>query len=806
MHELLHQIRLGLRQIRKAPAFSAAVILILALATGANSAIFSLLDGLWLRPLAVPSPSQIVRVFAVTDQGGNFGFSYPEYREFAKQSKDVVQLIAIDRRGAFVPRPDGSLELTSVNGVSSNFFSALGIRAALGSLPNPSDDDSSGPLVAVLGNNYWHRAYGADPDIIGKQVRVMRNGPHLVTIIGVLPETFRELDAASEDRELWFPERTWKEMSNIDERGYRGFQIEGRLMPGVSRVQAQTKLQSIAAALAQQWPEFNRGRTIRVVSDLKQRWEDAGVHGEMLVAIVVLLMLLCAVNVANLFLARGAQREHELSIRLSLGANRLQLFQYMFVESLVLGVFGIAVGLLVGRALIQVLPSLFVPPPNIHALFTFQLNRSVLLLSTIVGLLTTVAFGCFSAIRAAASSESRITPVSSSAGRSTHTIRLHRWLVVAQVSISLVLLVGTGLVIRSFTNTRTADLGISRHSLLNVWITAPFVQQPALLQEIDETLASIPGVRRVANAVRAPLSLSSGGMSRIVDIPDAPQPPGTAPREILYNSVSANYLHVIGTPVLLGRGFEPSDERVPKVVIINETMAKTFWPNASPIDRIVKIGKSAEPFRIVGIAKDAPIQTLADRAVPYMYIPFGADPQEEQTFVLEYSGDPDLIAPIVRSRLAGLNSNIILFGITTEHDLIRYAAGEYALTAVLVSALGLLAMLLTACGLFGTMSYAVNRRTREIGIRMALGSSRRDTLLLVMHEIARIAAIGLLIGIPLTLISTRLSAAAFFGISPWHLPTMFSMTALVTIVLFAAGYGPAYRASRIDPMRAIREE
>ncbi len=808
MSNFLREVRLAVRQVFRAPVFSAAVILILALATGAISAVFSLLDGLWLRPMEVPHPTQIVRLFAVTDQANDFGFSYPEYLELSKQSPDVIQLVAMDRRGARVPMPDGSTELVLVNGVSSNFFSALRVHAALGRLFDPSDDNSTGPDTVVLGDSYWRRAYGADPNIVGKQIKVIRGGRTLlVTVIGVLPNTFRELDA-SNDREMWFPYRTWKELSQeVDSRGYQFYTVVGRLLPGISRAKAESKLQAIAAALAQEWPDTNRGRRIRVVNDLRYRWEEAGVNGEMLLAIVGLLMMLCAVNIANLFLARGAQQEHELAIRLSLGANRGQLFLHMFAESIVLGVVGVGSGLLVGRTLIRALPVLFVPPPGLHATMGFELNRQVLLVSAAVGLLTTLLFGCFPALREATATKARITPVNSTAGREGHAIRIHRWLVVTQVSISLVLLVGTGLMIRSFTNTRTANLGIGRDGLLNVWMTSPIPENPGLRQEIEEDLAAIPGVHRVAMAVRAPLSLSGNGMSESVDIPDAPQPAGVAPREILCNIVGANYLQVIGTPVVAGRGLEREDENTKaKVVMINQTMARRFWPKTSPIDRTLRIGKDGNGYRIIGIAKDAPIGQLGDQAVPYMYLPFATNPTAEQTFVLEYSGDPDLIAPAVRSRLWKLDSKIVVMGMTTEQELIHYAAQEYVMTAALVSALGLLAMCLTAAGLYGTVSYGVTRRMKEIGIRMALGSSRGNTLLLVMREIGWIASIGLIIGLPITLICTRLSAAAFFGVSPWHLPTLASMTALLVLILFAAGYGPAYRASRIDPMTAIRDE
>jgi putative ABC transport system permease protein len=808
MHNFLRELRLAVRQVFRSPVFSAAVILILALATGAISAVFSLLDGLWLRPMAVPYPTQMVRLFAVTNQANDFGFSYPEYRELSKQSSDVIQLVAMDRRGARVPMPDGSTELVLVNGVSSNFFSALGVRAAIGRVFDPSDDNSTDPDTVVLGDSYWRRAYGADPNVIGRQIKVIRGGHTLlVTVIGVLPKSFRELNA-SIDREMWFPDRTWKQMSQeVNERGYQAYTVVGRLLPGVSRAKAESKLQAIAASLAQEWPDTNRGRRIRLVNDLKYRWEEAGVNGEMLLAIVGLLMMLCAVNIANLFLARGAQREHELSIRLSLGANRGQLFVHMFVESIVLGVVGVGCGLLLGRALIYVLPSLFVPPPGLHATMGFELNRQVLLVSATVGLLTTFLFGCFPSLRAATATKARITPVNSTAGRQGHAIRIHRWLVVTQVSISLVLLVGTGLMIRSFTNTRTVNLGIGRDALLNVWMTSPIPGNPALRQEIEEDLAAIPGVHRVAMAMRAPLSLSGNGMAESVDIPDAPQPPGAAPREILCNIAGANYLQVIGTPVVAGRGFEPEDENTKaKVVVINQTMARRFWPNSSPIDRTLRIGKNGDTYRIVGIAKDAPIGQLGDQAVPYMYLPFATNPNAEQTFVLEYSGDPDLIAPAVRARLAHLDSKIVVMGMTTEQELIHYAAQEYVMTAALVSTLGMLAMCLTAAGLYGTVSYGVTRRMKELGIRMALGSSRGTTLLFVLREIAWIAAAGLVIGLPITLICTRLSAAAFFGVSPWHLPTLLSMAALMVLILFAAGYGPAYRASRIDPMSAIREE
>jgi predicted permease len=810
MRGLVNDIFFAFRQLRKAPAFAVVVTVVLALSIGTVSAMFSLLDGLWFRPFPVADQLDLFRVFGVSAQNSGDAFSYPEYQQLAAQSGPASQLAAIGGRGARLRREDGSEERLVFNAVSPNFFTVLGLEALHGRLFDASDDKDGGALVVVLGNSFWQRMYGGDPAIVGRQITVVRNrAPILATVIGVLPADFRELDPSS-DRDMWMPPRTFFAMSgpaDFNNASFRWFNLVGRKTHGTPLPAVQAKLQSVAGAMALQSPQTNGGRTLRVISDLKQRWEESGVQGEMLFGIIALIMLLAAVNVANLLLARAAQREHEVAIRASLGAGRWRLARQFLVESFVLGVLGFAVGIATGAILVRTLPYLFVQAPGFYSGPRFALETPVVLATAAVALITTLLFGTLPSLRVTMSHKTRLTPALSSSLQGGRAIRVQRWLVVAQVSVSLVLLVGTGLLVNSFLNTRTADIGISRKPLLNVWIVAPVEEKPALLDAMRSTLESLPGVHRVAYAVRAPLSLSSGGMEKIIEIPDHPQPAGSAALEIRYNSVSSNFLQVLGPAIVAGRGFELQDERSGEpVVVLNQTMAKRFWPNESPIGKTIRIGGKKTESRIVGVAQDQPITELKQAPTPYMYVPFAKWTEDEMTFLMEFDGDPTPLASVARMRLAQLDGQILLLGITTEGELIRYAASGFQMSAMLVTAMGVLAMCLTAAGLYGTISYAVTRRTKEIGIRMALGAARADALRLVMRDIAWMCAVGVAIGVPTAFVCAKLSSTALFGVNPSHAPTFAVTTLVISLVLFGAGYAPALRAAKIDPMAAIREE
>jgi predicted permease len=802
MMRLFQDLRYGGRMLRKTPSFTIVAVLSLALGIGANTTIFSLVDGLWTRPMAVPSPGDVVRVFSVTTQDADDGFSYPEYLELVKQTTAFNGLVARGGRGARIPNPDGTSELRTVNVVSENFFSVLGVSAMLGRTFIPADDRTA--LVVVLGNRFWKSRFGGDPAIVGKQIELTRGQQGVpFTVLGVLPETFRDIDNGG-DRDLWLPPQSWVRLSgpnDFENRGYRWMRLLGRLRPGSSATSATAQVQMVAKRLAEAWPETNAGRSARVEPDLSYRLRQAGTNGLLLLSIVLLLVVLCSVNVANLLLARSASRAKEVSLRLSLGAQRLRVVRQLMTENLLLGLAGLAAGLTIGAWLIRLLPSLLVQPPAMfQPVMDFRLDSRVLGFTMLVSLITVVLFGLTPAWR---TSKTSLVPA-----RTQRGLRLRHWLVVSQVSVSLTLLAATGVLVRSFVNTRTLDFGLARKPLLLEWVMSQEKQAPMQYREALDRLRNFPGVKEVALASRAPLSLSEGGMSQLVSFPDLAAMRNQSPIEIKYNSVSSNYFRLMGTALRRGRVFDEADQtNGPLAAVINENMAQRFWPAEDPLDKTIRLeGPQGGVYRIVGVVQNAPINAVGEAPEPYLYLPYWRNFTIYATFIIHTDGDALALAQPVRRKLIELNRQLDPLMINTEEELIHYSAGGYQITAELVAALGFLGLMLTAVGLYGVVSYGVNQRTREIGIRMALGAERNDTLRLVLREVGLLGVVGLILGIPMALAATRLASSLLFGVGPWDIRIFLGSSLLLAAVLLVAGFGPARRATRVDPMVALRYE
>jgi predicted permease len=788
-------LRFALRTLRKSPGFALVAITSLALGIGANTAIFSLVDGIWTRPLAVPKPGDIVRIFGVTGQSAEEAFSWPEYREL-KSAACFRGLVARGGRGVQLPNPDGSSELHTVNVVSEDFFEVLGVRAAVGRLFRPGGA-SQGPVV-VLGNSFWKRRYGGDPSVVGRQITVER-GPKklMLSVVGVLPESFRDIDNGG-DRDLWVPPQTWIALSgrhDLEARAFRWFDLLGRIHDGVAMSAASSQVKTIARRLEADWAQTNRGRTVRVVRDTDYRLRQAGAGGMVLLSVVLLVVLLCSVNVANLLLARGAARRKEIAVRLALGAGRGSLLRQFMTENLVLGAGGLVAGLAVGAAWIALLPALLVQPPAMHLATDFHLDWRVLGFSLSVSLFTMVLFGLSPAWNTA---QTDLAP--SLKGR---RLRPGQWLAAGQIAISLALLVSTALLVASFRNTRTMDYGLGRKPLLLVWVGVPGSQAEGLYRDALRALRELPGVREVAFASRAPLSLSEGGMAKRVSFPGRPQQP---PVEIKFNSISTGYLRAMGTALRRGRGFTEVDQTSGEpVAIVSETMARRYWPDQDPLGKTIRLEEEGE-YRITGIAQDAPINSIGETPEPYLYLPYWRNPTTSMTFVVETPADPLALGKAAHAKLVSLSRQLEPLMITTEADLIRYSAGSYQMTAELVSALGFLAVLLTAVGVFGVVSYGVNRRTREIGIRMAVGAGRADIGRLILEEVGRLSAAGMLAGLPLAFAAAHFSSSMLFGVEPWNPLVFLAAGVLLGLVLLAAGAVPARRASRVEPTTALRYE
>jgi predicted permease len=805
-------VRYAIRVLRKNSVFTLVATLSLALGIGANTAIFSLVDGLWMRPMAVARPGEIVRLFTVTAQNPEDTFSYPEYLALKSQATAFEGLIARGGRGTQIPNADGTSELHTVNVVSDNFFDVLGIQALAGRLFTPKDTEMlNQESVAVLGNSFWKRRFGSDRGIVGKRIEVQRGKTKLLLLVlGVLPEKFRDIDNG-EDRDLWLPIQSWARLSSVEEienRGFRWLRVLGRISPGVSVRTANAQIEVLARRLAADWPGTNRGRGARVISDLDYRLQLAGTKGIVLLSAVLLLVLLSSVNVANLLLARDAHRAREIAIRLSLGAHRSRVVRQLVTENIVLGFGGLIGGLALGAVLIKLIPGLLVQAPAFQPELNFYLDSRVLCFSMCVSLATILLFGFLPAWKASNSNlagalKERISSVEWRSGR----LQSRHWLSVSQISISLVLLVGTSLLVSSFLNTRTLDYGITRKPLLDVWVSVSGPRASFLCREALDRLREVPSVKEIAFASRAPLSLSEGGMSQLVTFPERPET-ATQPVEIKYNSISSNYLDVMGTRLIAGRPLNQTDQtNGSPVVLISETMAHRFWGDENPIDRIILLKTAGDAeYRIVGVVQDAPINELGERAEPYIYLPYWRNPTDNMTFLLRTGSNPLSLAQPVRKKLIALSRELDPYMITSQQQLVEYSAGPYQMTAELVSTLGFLALVLTAVGLYGVVSYGVAQRTREIGIRMALGADRSRMLGFVLREVMLLGAIGFVLGLPLALLAARSTSALLFGLSPWDIRSFLIALVLLAMVLCAAGVIPARRAARVDPMVALRYE
>ena len=810
---MARDIRQALRLLWKSPVFTLAAVISLALGIGANATIFSLIDGLWLRPPAVRAAGELVHVFHVTERSAFGNFSWPEYEHFRDNASSLAGVVACGRRGG-IQFTDAGLQVLSVNVVSPNFFTALGIRAEAGRVFRPEDDFSA--PVAVLGYGFWQRRYGGDPGIIGRSIQVSKAN---FTVIGVAERRFRDLRTAS-DIDLWLPPQSWLGRGDFARRSYRWMEVHGVVRRGVSIDTANREFQMLASRLEQQFPESSRGMRIAVWPDLRYRMHGAGATGAALTGIVILVVLISCVNIANLLLSRAEARRREIGIRLAIGATRWQVVRQLLAESMVLAAAGAALALLLAAWLINLLPGLFMAEPDAgSASLLLRLDLRVLLFTLGLTAATGVLFGLAPAIETA-----RTDLVSALKAERFRFLPRHLALrditAVVQLALSLFLLVGAGVLVKSFVKTQTDHIGFGRKNLLVVSLGAPFDEAKSrqMQAEAVELMSRLPGVKHASYATRAPLSGPGSGMFLPVTIPGYTMPPGVEHLEIKYNRVSPGFFETMGTRLLKGRDFQASDSPdAPKVAVVNEHMARRFWPGEGPIGKFIETGTKKEARQIVGIVEDAPIAAVGELAQPYFYLPVAQAHHWEFTLLVETPGDPLLVAGTVRRQLRALHEDLNPWTITTLREMIRRSTMRFRMTAALVGALGLLGFLLTGVGLYGVLSYGVASRMREIGVRMALGAQRGQTLLLVLGRGTRLGLTGVGIGLPLSLIGARVLPvlleragpgvhSALFRVSASDPGALVAAVLMVLAVTLVAGFWPARRASRIDPIQVLREE
>jgi predicted permease len=814
---MLQDLRYASRQLRKSSGFTLTAVITLALGIGASSAIFCLMDGLWLHPMRVPHSGEVVRVFATTQQGPEGGFSFPEYQDLAQRTTALKSVVAIGGRGSMMPRTDGTAALLLTNVVSCNFFDALGVRPMLGRSFGSGDAERLRTHPGVLlGYGFWRREFAGDPTIVGRQITLLRGKDRRaqVDVWGVLPPEFREIENG-EDRDLWMPAESWAALLGPEEltlRDFRWFNLLGRLTPGTSIAQANQEAATITRAWEAADPAHNHERGARVVSDFRYRMSKAGTSGLVLFAIVAGVVLLAIVNVAHLLLARGLTRGPEVALRLALGARRWVVARQLLVENLLLGTLGLAAGLALAAAIVVLLPHLMVAEPAMLVQVgsqgtAFQMDARVFLFAGALALVTMLLLALIPLSQVA---RPQLLPALQ-AGAATRTAAkspaIRRAAIWMQIAISFTLLVSTGALVRSFLNTRTQPIGLTRNQVLLAWTQEP---DAPMRDAVVERMKALPGVAQVAYAIRAPLSLSEGGIAAQTVLPSHPEL--RDPVSIKFNAISPGFLDVTGTRVVRGRGLTPADDTDgAPVVLINQSMARKYWAGQNPLGQVVRLADSKVDARVVGVTEDAPIVQIGEMAEPYMYVPYGLyhsrmSNMGEITFALETRQNAMSQAQPVRQVLIHTDPLLDPMMITSLPELIRYSAANYQMMAELVSALGMIGLVLTVVGLYGFLAFRVTQRRREIGIRMALGATREETVFMVLRDTARMAVIGLLAGLALAMATARLEASVLFGVHPLDALSITGALCFLLAAVAAAAWMPARRAATIEPMQALRAE
>ncbi len=815
---LLQDLRYAFRQMRKSPGFTAVAVLSLAIGIGANTAIFTIINTIMLKMLPVKNPSELVQLSRYY-QDHRSNFSYPWYAELRDQSHTTSGIFAVSNNSPSKVRIAEETENIDCQFVTGNYYAVLGVKAIAGRVITPRDDrfaDTPAETVAVLSYGFWKRRFGADPTAIGQTIYVEKVP---FTIVGVTPPEFFGVEAGRAPS-IMIPMATARRMRPeawLTDPDTHWLSVMARLKSGVTPGQAQADLRVIFQRLAAtSASSFDDPHQRRVALDQKLEVTSAGPGLDtlrlqfseplqILMAMVGLVLLIACANIANLLLARGVARRREIAVRLALGAGRSRLLRQFLTESLLLSAGGGALGLLLAWGGSNALV-VFMSNGQERILPLLSPDLRVLTFTAIVSVVTGVFFGLAPAFRAA-----RIDagPALKETRAMSPANRLAKMLVVSQAALSLVLLIGATLLARSLQNLETMNPGFDRNNVLIVGLDTEAAGYKGAglnryYQQLLARIPQVPGIRSASAALIIPIS--GGGISNVVEV-EGYTPRPEEDKEADVSPVAPKYFETVGTPLLAGRDFTLQDrDGAPKVAIINQTMARYYFRNANPIGRHVST-KFTGNMEIVGVVGDAKYLSLRETTPRTLYLPyFQRELPWGPALFVRTSLPISAIATPLRSAVRALDKNVPVKDIWTLYQQVEQSLISERLIAMLSSFFGLLALLLACIGLYGVMSYSVVRRTNEIGIRVALGAARWDVLRLVLQETMLLVAVGIGIGLPVALVSTRLIRSQLFGLEPNDPATICAATLLMLAVSALAGYLPARRAARVDPMEALRHE
>ena len=809
----LQDIRYGVRMIVKAPAFTLLAMLALALGVCANTTIFSLVNGLLLRPLSgVKDPQNVVAVYTSDFSSGLYGWSsYPEYLDIRNQA-DAFESVAAHARTPLTAT--GDAEPIRLNGsvVTGNFFDLLGVKAQLGRTLQSQDEQPANAQVVVLSDALWRSRFNSNPAVVG-QTFSLDNKPY--TIVGVLEPSFKGL-RLSAPPELWLPMSTASDY-DTNGRNSRGTEVVARLKPGVTVSDAQAQITTIAARLAQAYPESNLGtlerpndpRAMTVVRESRVGPSGEGVRriSFLLFVVVGLVLLIACANVANLLLARASVRRKEIAVRLALGASRGRLVRQLLTESLLLALLGGAAGLVITPWATKFLPKLF--PGNETAALDLSIDWRVLVFTLGVSILTGILFGLTPALQATrVNLLPSLKAEANTDGSKRRRIGLRDALVISQLALSLVLLISAALFVRSLQSAVNFDPGFAAQDLLVASMetrTAKLNKQQSrdFYQQTLERIDSLPGVESASLSMIVPLS--GGGYRRFITL-EGYEPKPNEDTELNTNVVSLNFFNTMGIPIVAGRDFNAQDTAgSPRVVVVNEELARRYY-GGNAVGKRLQIGSHTPYIEIIGVARNAKYRDLRESQLPFIYIPLAQEFQPDMTLMVRAKTDPALLAGAVRNEMLGVNKSVSLFGVETMSQRISDQIAADRMIAVLLSIFGVGALLLAAIGIYGVVAFSVAQRTREIGIRIALGAEQRDILKLIVGQGMVLVFIGAGIGLALSLVLTRVLQSLLFGVSATDPLTFASVVLVLVGVALLACYLPARRATKVDPLVALRYE
>jgi predicted permease len=832
---IAHDIRFSLRMMAKSPGFTAVAILSLALGIGANTAIFTLLNAIMLRPLPVQNPQQLVLFGAGKSVGSNGSlpngsselFSYPFYQEFRNQTDVFSGVVAMSsvQFGGHASIAGAPVEQVHIDLVSGTYFPLLGVPPALGRTLSEADDQAagSGP-VAVVSYNWWQNHLGGDPSALGRTVNIQS---HPYTIIGVAQPGFLGT-TVGRPADLWIPLSMQKEISpgwnGLDDKFFQSLYLIARLKPGVTAEQASVHtnllfkriLRSDYVGSNPSQKELDTIEHARIdltpfANGLSPLRPTFSVPLEILMAIVGLVLLIACANIANMLLARGVARAREVAVRMALGASRARIVLQLLIESTLLACIGAALGMaLAWKASSLLLRMATSGPRPIPIDVTPDLR--VLSFTLLLTVLTALLFGIMPALRA---TSLQLTPALKKGPGSipvTSRSNLAHGLITGQIALSILLLAAAGLFLRSLVNLTSVDTGFDRNNVLVFSLDEYAANLPAdshlvqLQQQIETRVQTLPGVQAASFSM---FTFNQGMWSDPVTVQGASRTPENN-HDVLYNVVGDGFFSTIGLPLQAGRWFTPQDnEHAPQVAIINETMQRRFFPDSSAIGR--RFGLGDDPahggdIEIIGVVKDGKYVALGETKRMAAYFPYTQRIQYFSNFSVRYSGDRQQIISAVRQAIAQVNPNILVSNISTLAEQVNASIATQKLVTQLSVVFGMLAILLSSIGIYGVMTYNVVRRTNEIGIRIALGAQSSGVLWMILKESLILLAIGVALGIPATLAATRTIKSQLFGLSPTDPLTFIAAALAISVVTLLAAWFPAHRATKVDPIIALRYE